>query len=184
MDFATRPHRLPLVICPTGSLRHIVSSPFCKNILIFRNPNQLYMSCRLVPTTGALAIVTNAGRDAVDAGGATDERIELSWRTAKTCGPDASVLASSRRRQLRRRRWQESRSPGRARYKPARNDGSCGVARCPTLQAVVARLDRLNPPSISRRQRWNREAAAYWMPRWSLSSGSPKARPDGGHDSL
>jgi hypothetical protein len=54
-----------------------VSSPFGKNILIFRNQNQLYISCRLVPTTGALAIVTNAGRDAVDAGGATDERIEL-----------------------------------------------------------------------------------------------------------
>ena len=46
---------------------------------------------------GALAIVTNAGRDAVDAGGATDERIELSWRTAKTCGPDAPTLASSLR---------------------------------------------------------------------------------------
>ena len=50
---------------------------------------------------GALAIVTNAGRDAVDAGGATDERIELSWRTAKTCGPDASTPASSLRKASR-----------------------------------------------------------------------------------
>jgi hypothetical protein len=46
---------------------------------------------------GALAIVTNAGRDAVDAGGATDERIELSWRMAKTCGPDTPTLVSSLR---------------------------------------------------------------------------------------
>jgi hypothetical protein len=26
----------------------------------------------------------------------------------------------------------------------------------------------------------NRKTAAYWMPRWSLSSGSPTARPGGG----
>jgi hypothetical protein len=26
----------------------------------------------------------------------------------------------------------------------------------------------------------DREATAYWILRWSLSSGSPKARPDGG----
>src|ERR1700680_3990635 len=32
----------------------------------------------------------------------------------------------------------------------------------------------------SRDLRWNRKAAAYWIPRWSLSSGSPKARPGGG----
>jgi hypothetical protein len=45
-------------------------------------------------------------RDAVDAGGASDEGAGL--RTAKSCGPDAPTLASSRRRQLRRRRWQTS----------------------------------------------------------------------------
>jgi hypothetical protein len=28
----------------------------------------------------------------------------------------------------------------------------------------------------------NREAAAYWITRWSLSSGSPKARPVAGDD--
>jgi hypothetical protein len=42
----------------------------------------------------------------VDAGGASDEGAIL--RTAKSCGPDAPTLASSRRRQLRGRRWQES----------------------------------------------------------------------------
>jgi|GraSoi2013_115cm_1033766.scaffolds.fasta_scaffold148000_2 hypothetical protein len=44
-------------------------------------------------TEGRLAIVTDAGRDAVDAGGAKDESADL--RTAKSCGPDAPTLASS-----------------------------------------------------------------------------------------
>jgi hypothetical protein len=44
---------------------------------------------------GRIAIVTDAGRDAVDAGGASDEGAGL--RTAKSCGPDASTLASSLR---------------------------------------------------------------------------------------
>jgi hypothetical protein len=38
-------------------------------------------------------IVAYAGRDAVDAGGAKDESGVV--RTAKSCGPDASTLASS-----------------------------------------------------------------------------------------
>jgi hypothetical protein len=45
-------------------------------------------------------------RDAVDAGGAADESADL--RTAKSCGPDAPTLASSWRKQFRRRRWQKS----------------------------------------------------------------------------
>ena len=44
---------------------------------------------------GRFAIVTDVGRDAVDAGGATDESAYL--RTAKSCGPDAPTLASSSR---------------------------------------------------------------------------------------
>jgi hypothetical protein len=41
-------------------------------------------------------------------------------RTAKSCGPDAPMLASSGDNAcaLRLRRWQKSRSPGRARRKP------------------------------------------------------------------
>jgi hypothetical protein len=38
-----------------------------------------------------LAIVTNVGRDAVDALAAQDERRKK--RTAKSCGPDAPMLA-------------------------------------------------------------------------------------------
>ncbi len=43
-----------------------LSSPCVKNILIFRRPKSLYNSWRPVPSEGRLAIVTNAGRDAVD----------------------------------------------------------------------------------------------------------------------
>src|ERR1700733_6007457 len=45
------------------------------------------------PTEGRFAVVTNAGRDAVDADSACDEGV--CRRTAKTCGPDASTPASS-----------------------------------------------------------------------------------------
>jgi hypothetical protein len=51
------------------------------------------------PTEGRLAIVTDAGRDAVDAGGASDEGAGL--RTAKSCGPDASTLAFKSRGSVR-----------------------------------------------------------------------------------
>jgi hypothetical protein len=45
---------------------------------------------------GRLEIVTDAGRDAVDAGGAKDEGAFL--RTAKSCGPDIAMLVSSSRK--------------------------------------------------------------------------------------
>jgi hypothetical protein len=57
------------------------------------HPNQIYIDRRPVPQEGRLAIVTDAGRDAMDAGGVADER--RLRRTAKSCGPDAPTLASS-----------------------------------------------------------------------------------------
>jgi hypothetical protein len=54
------------VILPDGQISEFLSSPRCKNILLFRNTNQLYNPRRLVPQEGRLAIVTDAGRDAVD----------------------------------------------------------------------------------------------------------------------
>jgi hypothetical protein len=66
---------------------------------------------------GRLAIVTNAGRDAMDAAAQPDERRlcpaepfgEDGWPwTAKSCGSDAPTLASSLRRQSRKRWWQKS----------------------------------------------------------------------------
>jgi hypothetical protein len=75
---------------------------------IFRFPrraNHNY-NCRVLSHRGALRNVINAGRDAVDAGGASDESAAL--RTAKSCGPDAPTLASSLARRRARRRWQTS----------------------------------------------------------------------------
>jgi hypothetical protein len=50
-----------------------VSSSFCKNISVFPKCKSSYMICHPVPEEGRFAIVTNAGRDAVDADGAFDE---------------------------------------------------------------------------------------------------------------
>jgi len=51
-------------------------------------------------------IATNVGRAAVDAGKLPINE-PARERTAKTCGPDAAVLASSWRVKFRRRRWQK-----------------------------------------------------------------------------
>jgi hypothetical protein len=49
------------------------SSPDAKNIRFSEYPNHFYNSHCLVPHEGRLAIVTDAGRDAMDAEGASDE---------------------------------------------------------------------------------------------------------------
>jgi hypothetical protein len=48
---------------------------FAKTFRFRSDPNQNYKPRRLVPLEGCIAIVTNAGRDAVDVVGAFDE-----WR--------------------------------------------------------------------------------------------------------
>ena len=75
---------------------------------------------------GRLAIVTDAGRDAMDAGGASDEGAGL--RTAKSCGPDTPTLVSSWRSYPPMTVTRKPGSPGRARsslLKPLR--GECRV---------------------------------------------------------
>jgi hypothetical protein len=57
------------------------------------DPNQSYMPAVPPRFEGRSAIVTDVGRDAVDASGAIDEGAFL--RTEKACGPDAPTLASS-----------------------------------------------------------------------------------------
>src|ERR1700688_3436428 len=70
------------------------------------DPNQLYMFGRPVPLEGRFAIVTSAGRDAVDADGASDEGADCGRRSRVVLTPQR--LASSPRRQLRRRGCQQS----------------------------------------------------------------------------
>jgi hypothetical protein len=72
----------------------LVQYPARKYSAFVLTPNQ-FIDVPSRPARGALAIVTNARWDAVDAMAATDERGLL--RTAKSCGPDAAVLASSSR---------------------------------------------------------------------------------------
>ena len=50
-----------------------LSSPLCKNIPLRRKPKSAIHPLPSRLTEGRLAIVTNAGRDAMDAGGAADE---------------------------------------------------------------------------------------------------------------
>jgi hypothetical protein len=52
---------------PAGQISKFLSSPFCKNILVFRIPESVLEPRLSRPTERRLAIVTNAGRDAVDA---------------------------------------------------------------------------------------------------------------------
>jgi hypothetical protein len=65
--------------------------PLCKKYFRSRATQITFTSSPSRPTEGRFAVVTDAGRDAVDAGGAADESAGL--RTAKSCGPDASTLA-------------------------------------------------------------------------------------------
>src|SRR5258708_6284716 len=104
------------------------------------DPNHQYIHCVPSHSEGRLAIVTNAGRDAVDAAASgtrvlTNDAISGeaflakrglprrslgeagSLRTVKTCGPGTPTLVSSSQAIADDRR-KKPRSPRRARYKP------------------------------------------------------------------
>jgi hypothetical protein len=82
---------------PTGkSLAQLINpsvQPLLKKYSDFPNTQITLYPTPSCPTEGRLEIVTDAGQDAMDARSAPDERAHL--RTAKSCGPDASTLASS-----------------------------------------------------------------------------------------
>jgi hypothetical protein len=85
------------LICPTGKSATAADFPKSsldrKNISVFPKPDPLYIHRRLVPLEGRIAIVTDAGRDAVDAGGANDEGAKRGRRRRV-------VLTPRRRRQV------------------------------------------------------------------------------------
>jgi hypothetical protein len=111
--FASLTRATNRVICPTGKS---CQAPFEKIFWFSEYPNHFYIYSCPAPR-GALAIVTDVGQDAVDADGVTDENTRS--RTAKSCGPDASTLASSFRGVTRLSDGdKQARSPGRARRKP------------------------------------------------------------------
>src|SRR6266478_5597015 len=53
--------------CPTGKSVNCCPAPFAKIFPFRLYPNHFYIVSRLVPLEGRIAIVTDAGRDAVDA---------------------------------------------------------------------------------------------------------------------
>jgi hypothetical protein len=55
------------LICPTGKSPISLSSPSRKNISVFTIPKSLLYPLPFRPTEGRIAIVTDAGRNAVDA---------------------------------------------------------------------------------------------------------------------
>src|ERR1700726_4239419 len=101
--------RTARLICPSCQCAAVIVVDLAPKSKLYRFPSH--------PTEGRIMIVTNAGRDAVDADAPiTNGRVK---RTAKTCGPDAPTLASSSRKAtFAGDGGKKARSPGRARYKP------------------------------------------------------------------
>jgi hypothetical protein len=92
----------------------IVSSPKIKNISLFQKGETVHICRHPVPLRGASAVVTTRGglrwtRKCLDERHrcVRQSRVVLTPRCWRQVGG-----------QSRRRWWQESRSPGRARYKP------------------------------------------------------------------
>jgi hypothetical protein len=77
----------PQLICPTGKSANLCPAPFAKIFRFASDPNHSYIHHRLVPLEGRFAVVTNAGRDAVDADSAIDERHEGGRRSRVVLTP-------------------------------------------------------------------------------------------------
>src|SRR5260370_12110990 len=60
--------------CPTGKSPNCCPAPFAKIFLFRLTPNQIYMHRRPTPLEGRIAIVTDAGWDAVDAAASGAQR--------------------------------------------------------------------------------------------------------------
>jgi hypothetical protein len=104
---------------PTGkSMRPALvrlSSPFNKNILIFRNSKSVYI--RGIPRSqeGRFAVVTDVGcgmRWTRQCRCTRVRRRTILMRTAKSCGPDAPTLVSSLRDFFANDGGKKARSPG------------------------------------------------------------------------
>src|SRR5882672_5398220 len=78
-----KPIRTYLLICPTGGLLTGVSSPLCKKISVPTHPKSHLELFASHPTEGRIAIVTDAGRGAVDAAAFCARRdCRAGWRKA------------------------------------------------------------------------------------------------------
>jgi hypothetical protein len=82
-----------------------LSSPLRKNILFFRNANHRYIRSRPVPTEGRYAIVTFAGRDAVDADAPITNGVDADVRSRVVLTPRRWCQVCEKERS---RRWPKS----------------------------------------------------------------------------
>jgi hypothetical protein len=114
-----------------------VSSLLRKNISVRARPKSLLHPRRLVPLEGRIAIVTDAGRDAVDAGGASDEgancgrrsRVVLTPRRWRQVGGRRCRPYRARHADIRWRRWQTSPVTGESAKETVKTI-ACGNAGC------------------------------------------------------
>ena len=102
-----------------------LSSPFCKNIRIFRTRKSPYIQRRPVPQRGGSR--SSRTRDRMRWTQAAPKTRALFLRTAKSCGPDASTLASSS--------WEASFSGVTAARKPDRR-GEYDISRKTTARGM------------------------------------------------
>ena len=131
--FCGRQRSETALICPDGYPVQLRAQEYFDSCL-----PQITLKSRAVPlpARGRFAIVTNVGHGMRWTQIAERNPLRgraASLRTAKSCGPDAPTLASSRRRCLVHRAddgGEKARSPRRARSKPLRDD------RLPSNQAA------------------------------------------------
>ena len=114
-----------------------LSSPFCKNILIYRIPKSNLYRFPSRPTRGALRDRHERGAGCGGRGRRVDER--RLKRTAKSCGPDTPTLVSSFAEVIPRGDGgKKARSPGRARRKPLKPlRGECRVISGVTVVTML-----------------------------------------------
>ena len=109
----------------------MLSSPFCKNILISRRCKSVYIASHPVPNKRGVA-QRHERWDGMrwTRGGAKDEGVFS--RTAKSCGPDTPTLVSDRRSNPPTKVANKPGTPGRARRKPLKPFacGNAGMSRC------------------------------------------------------
>ena len=122
----------------------VVQSPLAKIFRLCRRANHLYDLAPFRPARGTYRHrhetlgAECGGRDGVVARFWRARRA-TTMRTAKSCGPDAPTLASSRRKQFRRRRWQKSPVTGESAKETVKTiaQGRPGISGEPVVTMLV-----------------------------------------------
>ena len=109
-------------------------APLAKRISFSPDPNQIYIHCRPVPREGRIAIVTDVGRDAVDAAASGVRRDRTGGLHARERSPSALTNDAARGRRSR-----VVLTPRRRRQVCGRQVGPTGCGRASYPQMTVTR---------------------------------------------